>query len=50
VATVYLRHHWVVDLLAGAALVPWVLWIPPHFERFWWTRVVGRKSAGPSLP
>ena len=44
VATVYLRHHWVVDLLAGAALVPWVLWITPRFERFWWTRVVGRES------
>jgi membrane-associated phospholipid phosphatase len=36
VATVYLRHHWVVDLLAGAALVPWVLWVTPRFER-WWT-------------
>ena len=35
VATVYLRHHWVVDLLAGAALVPWVLWITPRFERWW---------------
>ena len=41
VSTVYLRHHWVVDLIAGAALVPWVLWITPRFERFWWTRVVG---------
>jgi membrane-associated phospholipid phosphatase/uncharacterized membrane protein YidH (DUF202 family) len=37
VATVYLRHHWVVDLLAGMALVPWVLWVTPRFER-WWTR------------
>jgi membrane-associated phospholipid phosphatase len=37
VSTVYLRHHWVVDLLAGAALVPWVLWITPRFER-WWAR------------
>ena len=31
-------------LLAGMALVPWVLWITPRFERFWWTRVVGRES------
>ena len=30
VSTVYLRHHWVVDLLAGAALVPWVLWVTPR--------------------
>jgi membrane-associated phospholipid phosphatase len=37
VATVYLRHHWIVDLLAGAALVPWVLWATPRFER-WWTK------------
>lgn len=36
VATVYLRHHWVVDLLGGMALVPWVLWATPRFER-WWT-------------
>lgn len=39
VSTVYLRHHWIVDLLAGAALVPWVLWITPRYER-WWTRRV----------
>ncbi len=35
-STVYLRHHYVVDLLAGALLVPWVLWAAPRFER-WWT-------------
>jgi len=39
VSTVYLRHHWVVDLLAGALLVPWALWITPRFERWWTTRV-----------
>ena len=38
VSTVYLRHHWVVDLLAGAALVPWVLWVTPRFERWWLAR------------
>jgi membrane-associated phospholipid phosphatase len=37
VSTVYLRHHWVVDLLAGALLVPWALWITPRFEA-WWRR------------
>ncbi|MGE0816007.1 MAG: phosphatase PAP2 family protein [Vicinamibacterales bacterium] len=42
VSTVYLRHHWVVDLLAGAALVPWVLWATPRFER-WWT--AGREAS-----
>jgi hypothetical protein len=35
-----------VDLLAGAALVPWVLWITPRFERFWRARVVGTEAAG----
>lgn len=34
-STVYLRHHYVVDLVAGAALVPWVLWAAPRFERWW---------------
>ncbi len=38
VSTVYLRHHWIVDLLAGAALVPWVLWVTPRFERWWLAR------------
>jgi membrane-associated phospholipid phosphatase len=45
VSTVYLRHHWVVDLLAGAVLVPWALWITPRFERWWPTRAT---SVGPS--
>lgn len=35
VSTVYLRHHYVVDLLAGALLVPWVLWAAPRFDRWW---------------
>jgi len=38
VSTVYLRHHWVVDLLAGVLLVPWALWITPRFEGWWATR------------
>ena len=36
VSTVYLRHHYVIDLIAGAALVPWVLWITPRLDG-WWT-------------
>ncbi len=36
VSTVYLRHHWIVDLIAGVPLVPWALWITPRFEG-WWT-------------
>jgi membrane-associated phospholipid phosphatase len=39
VSTVYLRHHWVVDLIAGSLLVPWTLWLTPRFERWWATHV-----------
>ena len=35
VSTVYLRHHYVVDLVAGVLLLPWVVWITPRFERWW---------------
>lgn len=35
VSTVYLRHHWVVDLIAGALLLPWVVWATPRFDRWW---------------
>ncbi|MCL4845738.1 MAG: phosphatase PAP2 family protein [Acidobacteria bacterium] len=35
VATVYLRHHYVVDLIAGALLLPWVVWLTPRFDRWW---------------
>jgi membrane-associated phospholipid phosphatase len=42
VSTVYLRHHWVVDLLAGVLLVPWSVWLAPRFEHFWATRVQGQ--------
>ena len=45
VSTVYLRHHWVVDLLAGAALVPWVLWVTPRFERWWLARGAAAATA-----
>jgi membrane-associated phospholipid phosphatase len=41
VSTVYLRHHWVVDLLAGMLLVPWTLWIAPRYERWWSTIITG---------
>jgi membrane-associated phospholipid phosphatase len=45
VSTIYLRHHYVVDLVAGAMLVPWVLWAAPRFDR-WWRGLVG---AGESI-
>jgi membrane-associated phospholipid phosphatase len=38
VSTVYLRHHYVVDLIAGALMLPWVVWVTPRFERWWYAR------------
>jgi membrane-associated phospholipid phosphatase len=36
-ATVYLRHHYTVDLLAGWALAPVALWLAPRLDA-WWAR------------
>ena len=43
-STVYLRHHDVVDLLAGALLVPWVLWAAPRLDRWWNAGQRGRSA------
>jgi membrane-associated phospholipid phosphatase len=48
VSTVYLRHHWVVDLLAGVPLVPWAQWFAPRFEGWWTARVQGSRCVQPS--
>lgn len=50
VSTVYLRHHWIVDLLAGAALVPWVLWVTPRLERWWRAQGEAAARAGTAAP
>jgi membrane-associated phospholipid phosphatase len=36
-STIYLRHHYTVDLLAGWALVPAALALAPRLDR-WWAR------------
>jgi membrane-associated phospholipid phosphatase len=36
-STVYLRHHYVVDLLAGWALAPVAVWSAPRLDA-WWAR------------
>ena len=38
VATVYLRHHFVADLLAGLALAPCAAWLAPRLDRAWSAR------------
>jgi membrane-associated phospholipid phosphatase len=35
-STLYLRHHYAVDLLAGFLLAPVALWTAPRLDR-WWT-------------
>ena len=37
VSTIYLRHHYVVDLLAGWALAPVAVWVAPRLDA-WWAR------------
>jgi len=34
-STIYLRHHYVVDLLAGFALAPLALYAAPRLDRWW---------------
>lgn len=42
--TIYLRHHWVVDILAGFGLTFLALWAGPRLER-WWERATARAEA-----
>jgi membrane-associated phospholipid phosphatase len=37
VSTIYLRHHYVVDLLAGWLLAPLAVWVAPRLDD-WWSR------------
>jgi membrane-associated phospholipid phosphatase len=46
-STIYLRHHYVVDLLAGFLLVPTALWAAPRFDR-WWAARQRRQGIAPA--
>lgn len=51
VGTVYLRHHWVVDILAGFVLTFFAFWAGPRVEDWWNRRSAsgdGRREAGGS--
>ncbi len=37
VSTIYLRHHYFVDLVAGWALAPVAVWLAPRIDA-WWAR------------
>jgi len=47
VSTIYLRHHYVVDLLAGFLLVPIAIGLAPRIDRWWAARqrAIGHASA-----
>ncbi len=52
VSTIYLRHHYVADLLAGWALAPLAIWVAPRLDAWWALRqralgVVPALGAGP---
>jgi membrane-associated phospholipid phosphatase len=38
ISTIYLRHHYFVDLLAGWLLAPLALWLAPRLDRYWSAR------------
>jgi membrane-associated phospholipid phosphatase len=38
VSTIYLRHHYAVDLLAGWALAPLAMWRAPRLDGWWAAR------------
>ncbi len=35
VGTVYLRHHYVIDLIAGAFLAPLAIWVGARVDKWW---------------
>ena len=35
VSTIYLRHHYFVDLLGGWALAPVAAWLAPRIDGWW---------------
>ncbi len=46
IGTVYLRHHWVVDILAGFVLTVFTYWAGPRMEDWWDRQSESRRGAG----
>ena len=40
-ATVYLRYHYVIDVIAGLALAAFCVWAGPRLNELWYRRVTG---------
>jgi membrane-associated phospholipid phosphatase len=49
VGTVYLRHHWVVDILAGFVLTFFAFWAGPKLEDWWSRRAASVAALEPTL-
>jgi membrane-associated phospholipid phosphatase len=52
-ATVYLRYHWVIDVIAGVALAVLLVWLLPRAYRLWetWSQLTLDEAAvAPSAP
>jgi membrane-associated phospholipid phosphatase len=45
IATVYLRYHYVVDVIAGLFLAAFCLWAGPRLNEFWYKNISGRNVA-----
>jgi membrane-associated phospholipid phosphatase len=48
ISTVYLRHHYVVDLIAGWLLAPVAIWMAPRIDG-WWARQQRAYGYAPAL-
>lgn len=46
-ATVYLRYHWVIDLVAGWVLAAAVAWAVPPLARLWYAQRAAPPDGGP---
>lgn len=40
-ATIYLRYHYVTDVIAGLMLAAFCVWAAPHVNNFWYRHVTG---------
>jgi membrane-associated phospholipid phosphatase len=51
-STIYLRHHFAVDLIAGWALAPVAIWLAPRLDGWWTARqaALGYATARGAVP
>jgi membrane-associated phospholipid phosphatase len=49
VSTVYLRHHFVVDLFAGFLLAPLAYWLAPRIDLWWLRKRAATRLSAPAV-